>query len=197
MLQYFSKPGMLRALYIMMPSSELWVTWVSQLSPGTFQELLSRASLKFQPIWDWCPHETWWQLMQPSWLHGWTMWLEVHYSGHPHVLNSQQNSLFTMYSSDTMLQSFLMNPCKLSHLTGVRSLAPRQLWHSSTRVYQLRGASNLPGYVRTGHGIPWYLPISMGKFLPILRHILTVSWVKRQFIWGVKSGMSMKYALKQ
>ncbi len=35
--------------------------------------------------------------------------------------------------------------------------------------------------VRTGHGIIWYLPISMGRFLPVLRPVLTVLWVKRQY----------------
>ncbi len=35
---------------------------------------------------------------------------------------------------------------------------------------------------RTSHAIPWYLPISVGWFLPILRLVFTVVWVKKQFI---------------
>ncbi len=42
---------------------------------------------------------------------------------------------------------------------------------------------------RTSHEIAWYLPISVGRFLSVLRLVLTALGVKRQFIyvsWKIK-----------
>ena len=60
-----------------------------------------------------------------------------------------------------------------------------------------RGASpffsnpNLTVSPRMGHGIPWYLPISVGRFLQILRLVLTPLCVKSQSMGNVKNDISM------
>ena len=49
--------------------------------------------------------------------------------------------------------------------------------NSSTVVHVVRDCS-----LRMGHGVTWYLPISMGSFLLVLTPAFTVLWVKKQWI---------------
>ena len=95
----------------------------------------------------------------------------------------------TMNLSSALIKSKIHGKSRIkSNPSGTKSLNPDQL-QLNPYPRQLNPKSSIFSS-RMGHGIPWYLPILMGRFLQIWWHVLTTSilWVKSLFISACQEG---------